>query len=121
MAFDDRTKPARAAIKSALEKTGFEPILVDEKYIESHRTINDEIIVGLKRCKFCIADFSLHKNGVYFEGGFALGHGKQVIYTCSQEEFKDAHFDIKPLQHIIYGSPEELEKGLIHKIEAWIK
>jgi hypothetical protein len=121
MAFQDDTLERRRAIKNALEKTGFIPIIVDEKNISSDKTINDEIISGLRQCKFCIADFSYHKNGVYFESGFALGQGKQVIYTCEEEHFKNAHFDIKPLQHIIYKTTEELEKKLISKIEAWIK
>ncbi len=121
MAFQDETKPIREAIRSALLSTGFEPIFIDEKHISSEKTINDEIISNLKKCKFCVADFSHHKNGVYFESGFALGQGKPVIYTCEKEEFKNAHFDIKPLQHIIYSSPEELKFLLISKIEAWIK
>ncbi|HYC86761.1 MAG TPA: hypothetical protein VEB86_16125, partial [Chryseosolibacter sp.] len=83
--------------------------------------INDAIIVGLKQSKFCIADFCGHKNGVYFEAGFVVGQGKPVIYTCSKTEFAKAHFDIKPLQHIIYITPEELEEKLILKIDAWIK
>jgi hypothetical protein len=121
MSFRKETKEIRNAIKSAVAKTGFIPILIDEQMIESERTINDEIIANLKKCRFCIADFSFHSSGVYFESGFALGQGKKVIYTCSKDEFQNAHFDIRPLQHIIYDSPEKLEKDLIHKIEAWIK
>ncbi len=82
MSFQEETRPIRTAIKNALIKTGFVPILIDEQHISSEKTINDEIIAGIKKSKFCIADFSYHKNGVYFESGFALGQGKQVIYTC---------------------------------------
>ena len=120
MSFEDSTKPIRQAIREALIDTGYEPILIDEKQIPSDKTINDEIIANLKRCKFCIADFTHHKNGVYFESGFALGQGKKVIYTCQEEDFKNAHFDIKPLQHIIYSTPEDLKKALVFKIEAFI-
>ena len=120
MSFNPATKDTREAIRKALKDTGYEAIIIDEQTIDSDRTINDEIIASLKRCKFCIADFSFHSNGVYFESGFALGQGKKVIYTCSQEEFNKAHFDIKPLQHIIYESPEQLTKDLINKIEAYI-
>ena len=70
-------------------------------------------------------DFSLlnvwDSKGVYFESGFALGQGKKVIYTCSNTEFANAHFDIRPLQHIIYETTEQLTKDLINKIEAFIK
>lgn len=84
-------------------------------------SFNDEIISSLKKCKFCISDFTFHSNGVYFENGYALGQKKKVIYTCREDEFKKAHFDIRPLQHIIYKTEHELEKDLINKIEAWIK
>ena len=120
MSFDPSLIEYREAIKKAIVNTGYEPILIDEQIIDSQKTINDEIIASIKRCKFCIADFSLHSNGVYFESGFALGQGKKVIYTCSQSEFKNAHFDIKPLQHIVYESPSELTKKLMFKIEAYI-
>lgn len=121
MSFNNSMMETRNAIKSALDETGFEPIIIDEKNINSDRTINDEIISNLRQCKFCIADFSFHSNGVYFESGFALGQGKKVIYTCSKDEFDKSHFDIKPLQHIIYENTSELTKSLINKINAFIK
>ncbi|MFN8699867.1 MAG: hypothetical protein ACK500_10540 [Flavobacteriales bacterium] len=120
MAFSEQTNGIREAIKRALARTGFEAIIVDESHVDSDKTINDEIIASLRKCKFCIADFTLHRNGVYFESGFALGQGKKVIYTCREDEFSKAHFDIKPLQHIIYTTEDELEKKLVAKIEAWI-
>lgn len=121
MAFDENTKDARDAIKSALDETGFRPIIIDEEFIQSDKTINDAIFAGIRNSRFCISDFSFHRNGVYFEAGFALGLGRPVIYTCSEEEFKNAHFDIKPLQQIIYKEPGELKSRLVDKIEAWIK
>lgn len=121
MAFDDETIPVRDAIKRALLKTGFHGILIDESHLSSDKSIPDGIFSSIKRSKFCIADFSFHRHGVYFESGFALGLGKPVIYLCSKPEFPNAHFDIKQLQQIIYGSVEELESRLIDKIEAWIK
>lgn len=121
MSFKPDTEEIRQAIKEALEETDFDPILIDEQDIESDKTINDAIIANLKKCKFCIADFTFHSNGVYFESGFALGQGKKVIYTCRQDEFSNAHFDIRPLQHIIYDTPADLKQKLKTKIEAWIK
>lgn len=120
MSFAPSTRDTREAIRKALSETGYEAIIIDEQNVDSDKTINDEIIASLKRCKFCIADFSFHSNGVYFESGFALGQGKKVIYTCSKEEFDKAHFDIRPLQHIIYESTEQLKRDLVHKIEAFI-
>lgn len=121
MSFRSEAKPIRDAIKNALNQTGFRPIIIDEENIDSDKTINDAIIANLKKCNFCIADFSFHSSGVYFESGFALGQGKKVIYTCREDEFNKAHFDIKPLQHIIYKDVDELKNALVNKIEAWIK
>jgi hypothetical protein len=120
MAFSSETIQIRDAIKTAVSNCGYVPIIIDEQHVQSDKTINDEIIASLKRCKFCIADFTLHRNGVYFESGFALGQGKKVIYTCRQDEFSKAHFDIRPLQHIIYSTADELIKALTFKIQAFI-
>lgn len=121
MAFDDRTRIFREAIRKAITRSGFQLIIIDEQNIESDKTIPDSILSAIKKSKFCVADFTYHKNGVYFESGYALGLGKPIIYTCQEEEFEKSHFDIKQLQHIIYKDPNDLEKKLFDKIEAWIK
>lgn len=121
MAFDKSTTMYRNAIKRALKNNNFNAILIDEEHLDSDKTIPDGILNKIRKAKFCIADFTLHRNGVYFESGYALGLGKQVIYTCKKDDFKNAHFDIKQLQHVLYNSPEELEKKLTDKIEFWIR
>ena len=121
MAFNTETKEYREAIKRALNKTEFKPIIIDEEHLASDKTIPDGILAGIKQSKFCIADFTYNIAGVYFESGFALGLGKPVIYLCREKEFPGVHFDVKQLQHIIYKDAAELEKRLIEKIDAWIK
>lgn len=121
MSFDKEMKPCRDAIKRALIRANYKPDLIDEKNINSDKTIPDAILNSIRNSKFCIADFSQHKNGVYFEAGYALGLGKPVIYCCHEDEFNKSHFDIKQLQHIIYKDEAELEEKLFQKIEAWIK
>ena len=83
-------------------------------------TINDAMIAEIRKCKFMIADFTDNKHGVYFEAGFGLGLGKQVIYTCLEEHFKNTHFDTKHFPHIIYKNCQSLEESLINRIEAWV-
>lgn len=121
MSFSEETKEIREAIRSALDKTNFEPIIIDETHINSDQTINDKIIADLKGAKFCIADFTEQKRGVYFESGFAVGQGKPVIYCCRNDHWIDTHFDTKHFAHILYDTPSELKEGLINKINAWIK
>jgi hypothetical protein len=121
MSFGDGMTEIRTAIKESVVDTGFNPLLIDEIHVESEQTINDGIIANIKKSKFCVADFTQQKDGVYFEAGYALGRGLKVIYTCSEKDFKETHFDTNHFPHIIYNTPEELKNRLIDKIEAWIK
>jgi hypothetical protein len=112
----------RDAIKIAIITTGYNPVLIDESKIESYKTINDAIIAEIKRAKFVIADFTEQKNGVYFEAGYALGRGLQVIYCCDMDDFKkNSHFDVNHYPHILYNDPIELERMLTDKIRALIE
>jgi len=121
MSFSEKTKEIREAIRGAIKSTGFDPILIDEQHIESDTTINDRIIADLKGAKFCIADFTEQKRGVYFESGYAIGQGKPVIYCCRNDHWSETHFDTKHFAHILYDTPSELKEALINKINAWIK
>jgi hypothetical protein len=121
MSFGGGMSEIRTAIKEAVIDTGFNPLLIDEIHVDSEQTINDGIIANIKKSRFCIADFTQQKDGVYFEAGYALGRGLKVIYTCSENDFNETHFDTNHFPHIIYNSPDELKKRLIDKIEAWIK
>jgi hypothetical protein len=121
ISFDKSLRESRDAIKQAVIQTGFKPIVIDEQNQESDETINDAIISQIKKSRFCISDFTLHRNGVYFEAGYSLGRGIKVIYCCAKSDFNNAHFDINHYQHIIYENPEDLRQKLIDKIEAWIK
>lgn len=121
MSFSPEMKEIREAIRESIKSTGFDAIIVDEQHIDSDTTINDRIIAELKGAKFCIADFTEQRSGVYFESGFALGQGKPVIYCCLKGDFDKSHFDTKHFAHILYDNPSELKEALINKINAWIK
>jgi hypothetical protein len=121
MSFDAELKETREAIRKAILQNNFDPIIIDEQLIDSSQTINDAIIAAIKSSKFCIADFSQQKDGVYFESGFAVGLGKPVIYSCHKEWFNKTHFDTNHFPHIIYESDAELTEMLDNKIKAWIK
>jgi nucleoside 2-deoxyribosyltransferase len=121
MSFGSEMIEIRTAIKEAVIQTGYKPILIDEINVDSEVTINDGIIASIKNSKFCIADFTEQKDGVYFEAGYALGRGLKVIYTCQKTDFENSHFDTNHFPHIIYETVEELREKLIKKIEAWVK
>ncbi|HOU96991.1 MAG TPA: hypothetical protein PLN06_10305 [Bacteroidales bacterium] len=121
MSFDSSMRETRETIKTVIQNNGFEPIFIDEQLIGSTQTINDAIIAAIRSCRFCIADFSQQRDGVYFESGFAAGLNKPVIYTCHDEWFSKSHFDTNHFPHLIYKSSNELAEKLDNKIKAWIK
>src|SRR6478672_5340023 len=49
--------------------------------VEHNDNVNDRIISEIRSCQFMVADFTLHRNGVYFEAGLASGLGRPVICT----------------------------------------
>jgi hypothetical protein len=120
MSFGEDMIQIRNAIKQAIIDTGFKPLLIDELHFDAEKTINDEIIASIKKSKFCVADFTEQKDGVYFEAGFALGRGMKVIYACRKDWFEKSHFDTNHFPHIIYNEPNELYEKIKLKIEAWI-
>jgi nucleoside 2-deoxyribosyltransferase len=114
-------KKIREAIRSACNQTGFEAIYIDKVHPEDGQTINDSIIAHLKMSRFCIADFTEQKDGVYFESGYALGRGLKVIYACREDWFKESHFDTNHFPHIIYKDEDELKRELVDRIIVRIK
>ncbi len=122
MAFSDEMENVyKQAISPAIINCGFTPFKVNERLIPTGKTINDEIIAGIKMSKFMIADFTEHKNGVYFEAGLGRGLGMEVIYTCKIDEIKNAHFDTRQYQHILWSNSEDLKVSLINRINALLK
>lgn len=120
MSFADDMKEVREAIKTAVYECGFLPRLMDE--IEHNHQIVPEMLYEIKQAKFCIAELTGHNNGAYFEAGYALGCGKEVIQICSKERFgTDGHFDVKQINTILWDTPEDLQKKLSARIKATIR
>lgn len=105
-------------IKPALESTGFRPYRVDQE--EYNEKIDDRIISGIRQSGLLVADFTGHRQGVYFEAGFAMGLGIPVIYTCKNTDIDVAHFDTRQYNHIVWSEPSELNTKLSLRISATI-
>ena len=121
MWFDEKLSPIWVkAISPAISDAGYEA-----KRIDSHphnNRIDDEIIAILRRSKFVVADFTGQRGGVYFEAGFALGLGLQVIWTCKEEELKNVHFDNRQYNFVLWEEDklDEFKVALQNRIEATI-
>ena len=129
MAFNDGTKDTREALRGGIINAGYSPEFIDE--IIHNKQIVPEMFRLIRECRFLILDISDPNYGAYYEAGYALGLGKEVIICCSQEAFNKTlpeeekkyekylrpHFDIAQKQILVWDNYEDLTK----KLEEWIK
>lgn len=83
MAFNDGTKETREVIRAGVEKSGFCSKFIDE-IIHNHQ-IMPEMFRLIRECQFLILEISDPNYGAYYEAGYALGLGKEVIICCKKE------------------------------------
>jgi nucleoside 2-deoxyribosyltransferase len=70
-------------LEPGIRNAGFSPMLISNK--EHANKIDDEIIAEIPRSAFLVADFTGHRQNVYFETGFAIGLARQVVWTCRKD------------------------------------
>ena len=108
-----------SGIKAAIENDcGYKSFRVDRA--EHNEDINDKIIAEMRKSKFMIADFTGHRNGVYFEAGFMMGLGRTVIFACNENEIGDAHFDTSHRNHVLWKDAADYREKLKLRIQATI-
>lgn len=120
MWFDRSVDSAHLAIEAGIRSSGYEPLRIDRK--EHNNKIDDEIVAGIRRSKFLVADFTGHRGGVYFEAGLATGLGLPVIWLCRKDELEKTHFDTRQYNFIVWEADKlaELSTALKNRIEATI-
>jgi len=119
MSFAPETKEVRESIRAAVEISGYIPRIMDE--IQHNHQIVPEMLYEIKQARFVIAELTSHNNGAYFEAGYALGLGKEVIQVCRKDAFgADGHFDVKQVNTILWENIDELHNALIKRIQATI-
>ncbi len=116
MSFHPSRDPFETAISAAVRAAGYLPVRVDQ--VEHVNRIDDEILARIRSSKFLISDFSLQRNGVYFEAGFMLGLGRPVIWVCEKDDLKNVHFDARQYNTIDYLNEDDLRTRLQFRIEA---
>jgi hypothetical protein len=120
MAFADEVQPAYDdGIELAVrEDCGLRPVRLDRE--EHNELVNDRMMAEIRGCQFLVADVTLHRTGVYFEAGFAMGLGHTVIWCCREDQMPEAHFDTRQYPHIIWKTPQELREKLRNRIRATV-
>lgn len=120
MSFHEDLKDAfERGIVPAVEKDcGFSVLRVDR--IQHNESISERILSGIRTAQFVVADFTLQRQGVYYEAGFAQGLGRVVIWTCRDTDVKNLHFDTRQFNHVIWKNPEDLRQQLTDRIRATV-
>lgn len=115
---EDITPIWTEAISPAIAAAGYHPIRIDE--VNHNNRIDDEILAQIRRSRFVVADFTGDRGGVYFEAGFALGLGIQVIWTIREEDLKGVHFDNRQYNFLQWSLNDlpSFKKALQNRIEA---
>ncbi len=106
-------------IKPAIEEDcGFRAVRIDlEEYNED---IIDRVLTEIRKSRFVVADFTKHRNGVYFEAGYALGLRIPLIWLCRKDEMDKAHFDTEHFNHIVWTHAGDLRQRLALRIQATV-
>lgn len=105
-------------MERAIVGAGYKALRVDFK--EHNDKICDVIVAEIRKSRFVVADFTMHKAGVYFEAGFALGLEIPVIWTCRKDHLSLTHFDTRQYNHIAWDDEKDLFEKLRRRIEATI-
>ena len=123
MWFDDSMNDAlEKGFKPAISDAGYKPVRIDQR--EHPNKIDDEIIAGIRKARFVVADFTHgdkgERGGVYYEAGFAHGLDIPVYFTCREGSLEKIHFDTRQYNHIEWAKPEDLREALKNRITAHI-
>lgn len=108
-------------IRDAIQSCGYEP--VDMVTHQHNNYIMDEIFERIRDSDFIVCDMSIPNYGAYLEAGFAMGLGKTIILTCSDQTFNGdngLHFDLKQYKTEIWKDQDDLRKKLIERIDRTI-
>ena len=112
-------------LEPGIRDAGYKALRIDRR--ESNNKIDDEIIAGIRRSQFVVADFTSDspenaRGSVYYEAGFAHGLNIPVIFTCRKDLLDHIHFDTRQYPHIAWEEEklEDLRKRLKDRISATI-
>ncbi len=86
----------------------------------------DDIESGIRRAQICFAEITTDNPNVWFELGFAISAGREVVLVCSEERESHFPFDVQHRSIIKYrtGAPQdfdELKEKITKRITALLK
>jgi hypothetical protein len=119
--FDQRYEDILAP---AIRDTGLEPYRVDRDPKVSIPI--QDIEVGIRDSEICLAEITQDNPNVWFELGYAIACGKEVVLICAKDRTTRFPFDIQHRTVISYptGSPRDFKKlqsDITERIKAYLK
>lgn len=122
MSFAQETNNIKDCFMKAISDAGYKPMIINAK--EHNNYIMPEIFYEIKRSKFVVADATFPNCGAYYEAGYALALGKEVIFCCEEKTFNDLdkkpHFDVVQKSMIIWKDEADLITRLKNRITATV-
>jgi hypothetical protein len=110
----------------------FEPAILNAN-LEPYRVDQDpkvsipiqDIERGIRDSRICFAEITENNPNVWFELGFALASGKEVVLVCSDERTSKFPFDVQHRTILTYSTSstsdfEKLKQDITNKIKAYI-
>lgn len=119
--FDQRYEDVFAP---AILDAGLEPYRVDQDPKVSIPI--QDIEVGIRDAAICLAEITQDNPNVWFELGYAIACGKEVVLVCSKERTTKFPFDVQHRTIITYptGSPRDFKKlqaDITARISAYLQ
>lgn len=114
-------------------KDVFSPAII-EAQLEPYRVDQDpkvsipiqDIEKEIRESKLCLADITVDNPNVWFELGYAIACGKEVVLVCSEERTSKFPFDIQHRTIIKYSTGstsdfEKLKQNITSKIKGFLQ
>lgn len=108
----------------AIKAAGLDPYRVDEDPKVSIPI--QEIENGIRNASICLAEITLNNPNVWFELGYAIACGKEVVLVCADARDTRFPFDVQHRTIIKYstGSPSDFDRlkdAITSKIKAYLE
>jgi nucleoside 2-deoxyribosyltransferase len=92
----------------AIREAGMEPYRVDRQ--PATNILVENIEAGIRDSDACLADISTDNPNVWYELGFAIASGKDVVIVCSGNRPHPLPFDVQHRNIFRYCVPEDRER-----------
>ena len=121
ISFADSNASIEIALKDGIIKAGFSPQIIKDK--EHNNYIMPEIFYEIDKSPAIVMETTDRNYSAYYEAGYALGRGKEVIVCCKKSVFHENKppFDISQKSIILWEDENDLVEKLKNRIKATIK